>query len=80
MATKSIEQKEEKTNEIFDIIKFPVLAACLFFLFQMPIIKKTLFSKVPMLFTSDGNPKVYYFILNTLLFGITIYGVQQIFE
>jgi hypothetical protein len=76
----SQKQKEEKTNEIFDIIKVPVLAACLFFLFQMPVIRKTLFNKVPMLFTNDGNPKVYYFILNTLIFGITMYGVQQIFE
>ena len=72
-------EKEETINSLFEEIKFPVLAACLFFLFQMPVIRKTMFSKLPMLFDIDGNPKIYYFALNTLVFAATFYGSQKLF-
>ena len=76
---KTKERKKENINSLFEEIKFPVLAACLFFLFQMPVIRKTMFSKLPMLFDIDGNPKIYYFALNTLVFAATFYGSQKLF-
>ena len=72
-------EKEETMNGLFEEIKYPILAACLFFLFQMPVIRKTMFSKLPMLFDVDGNPKLYYFLLNTLIFAGTFYGSQKLF-
>lgn len=71
-------EKEDQYNAWFEEFKLPILATCLFFLFQTPIIRKTIYEKIPFLFSSDGNPKLHYFVAISLVFGSAFYGSQKL--
>lgn len=71
-------EKEDQYSAWFEELKFPILATCLFFLFQTPTLRKTIYEKIPFLFSSDGNPKLYYFISISLVFGSAFYGSQKL--
>ena len=42
----------------------------LYFVFQMPIVRKKMFKLLPMLFNKDGNPTLSGYIVNSVSFAI----------
>ena len=48
-------QIKNSLDSIYDEIQTPLLISILYFLFQLPIMKKTLFKYIPYLCHSDGN-------------------------
>jgi len=53
----------------------PILIAVLYFLFQLPIFQKYLYKIIPSLFKSDGNPNVFGYLINSIVFGISFYFI-----
>jgi len=76
--TQTKKQKEEQYSNLFEELKLPILASCLFFLFQTPSIRNMIYEKIPFLFNSDGNPKIHYFIAISAIFGSAFYGSQKL--
>ena len=67
--------EETRMDSLYDNLQLPILVGVLFFLFQLPFIKKQLFLWVPSLFFCDGQPKISGFLTMTLLFmGATHLG------
>ena len=66
-------QEEEKQKEINDNIykelQMPIFVALLYFIINLPIIKKLLFKFLPNLFNQDGNLNIYGYIFNSLVFS-----------
>ena len=75
--SKQSDLDKQKNDMFYEQLQVPLLAGVLFFLFQLPFIRKMLFSKLPMLFTGDGQPKVSLYLLKTSLFVGLFYGSQQ---
>jgi len=69
----NLEKKNYNIENIYQELHQPILIAVLYFLFQLPIIQKYLYKIIPALFKSDGNPNIYGYIINSLLFGIIFY-------
>ena len=65
--------REEDVNNsldsLYDEIQAPLLLSVLYFIFQLPIIRKLLFQYIPFLCTNDGN-----YNLNGLLFTSSMFG------
>jgi len=57
-------------ERIYHEIQGPLMFALLYFIFQLPIVKKTLFLYLPFLFMNDGNINLYGYVLTSALFGI----------
>lgn len=57
-------------DNLYDELQIPLLLIVLYFIFQLPIFKITLFKYLPFLCNSDGNMN-----LNGLLFTSTLYGI-----
>lgn len=57
-------------DNIYDEIQTPLLISILYFLFQLPIMKKTMFKYIPFLCNNDGN-----YNLNGLLFSAFAFGL-----
>tara|TARA_B110000261_G_scaffold59862_1_gene70455 strand:- start:768 stop:1439 length:672 start_codon:yes stop_codon:yes gene_type:complete len=63
---------EESYDTLFDNLQTPVLLAILYFIFQLPVVKQTVFRLVPALFKKDGTPNLYGYITHSISFA-TVY-------
>ena len=48
-----------KLDDMYNELQTPILISVLFFLFQLPIVKKLLFDYLPFLFFKDGYIHIY---------------------
>jgi len=70
-------QPSDKLDELYNEIQMPLFLSILYFLFQLPIVKKQLCAYLPILFSKDGNMNIHGFIVTSLLFGISFYSVNK---
>ncbi len=71
-------QRSSSLDEMYNEIQTPLLLAVIYFLFQLPIFKKFLFSYFPILFSNDGNLNINGFIFNSVIFGFIFYTLNKI--
>jgi len=65
-------------NELYDELTTPILVMSLYFIFQLPFLQKFMLKHVPSLFTSDNNLSLPGYILKTVLFGGSFYGLTKL--
>jgi hypothetical protein len=68
----------DSLNDMYNEIQTPILLAVLYFLFQLPILKKTLFTYIPSLFSKDGNYNINGFFFISILFGFVFYKFNKL--
>lgn len=61
-----------------DELQIPLMVAILFFMFQLPIVKKLLNEYLPFLFYLDGNMNVNGYIIVSVIFGVLYYVLCKI--
>ena len=71
------QQSSDKLDELYNEIQVPLFLSILYFLFQLPIVKKQLFSYLPFLFSKDGNMNIHGFITTSVLFGFSFYSINK---
>ena len=64
------EMNNDKTEEFYETIQMPLLVGLLFFIFQLPFIRKNLFIYLPSLFNKDGNPNLSGYLFNSAIFAL----------
>ena len=69
------EAEQDKLDALYEELQIPIMVMVLYFLFQMPFVKKHLQRLLPSLFTKDQNPTFGGYLLKTVLFGGTFYGI-----
>lgn len=74
------EDENNKTDEFYEIIQMPLLVGMLFFIFQLPVIRKNLFIYLPTLFNNDGNPNLSGYIFNSVIFSLLYFSVTYILK
>lgn len=56
-------------DTVYDELQTPLLLSVLYFIFQLPIFKKTVFKYISFLCNSDGNYNIYGLLFTSSLFG-----------
>ena len=74
------EHNNNKTEEFYEIIQMPVLVGLLFFIFQLPFIRKNLFIHLPSLFNKDGNPNLSGYLFNSVIFALLYFSFTYILK
>lgn len=72
--------KESKVDDIYNNIQTPLLLAVLYFVWQLPIVKKTTLRLVPSLFRKDGHLNLSGYIANSVGFAFTFYVITIVLE
>ena len=67
-----------KLDQMYNELQTPLLLSLLFFLFQLPIVKKLLFNYIPFLFFKDGNINLYGYSLTSIIFGLLYYILMKV--
>ena len=70
-------QYENIFNKLYEESRLPIIIALLYFLFQLPAIKQYNKKIMPFLFKQDGNPNLYGYIANSILFATMVYILLQ---
>jgi len=50
------QKAQDAGDRTLDVLQMPIILSILYFAFQMPIIRKFAYDKLPFLFSKDGNP------------------------
>ena len=71
---------KDKTEEFYETIQMPLLVGLLFFIFQLPFIRKNLFIYLPSLFNKDGNPNLSGYLFNSAIFALLYFSFTYILK
>jgi hypothetical protein len=73
--------KEEKLNSsldsMYDELQAPLLLAVLYFLFQLPFFKKSIYKYFPFFCHNDGNYNINGLLFTCALFGFIYYSLSK---
>ena len=69
-----LEQKQRQNHSdnldyLYQQLQLPVLVGILYFLIQLPIVRKNLLTFLPNIFNKDGSPKLSGYIFNSVAFA-----------
>ena len=70
-------QNRDTLDNLYNEIQIPLLLAILYFIFQLPIFKITLFKYLPFLFNSDGNINLNGLLFTSILYGFVYYVIVK---
>ena len=71
------EQQENSLDRFYNNLQAPILIAILYFLFQLPVVRKNIFKFAPALFSKDGNPNLMGYIINSAIFGSLYFSLTK---
>lgn len=74
------QKKTEKNDEIFDELKTPILISILYFIFQLPVVRKILIRNIPSLFLNDGNLSFNGIMFKSIFFGAFYFIIHKIMD
>ena len=72
------QQNRDKLDDLYNEVQMPILLCVLYFLFQLPILRKYLYSYFPVLFSTDGNYNINGFLFTSILFALLFYVLNNI--
>jgi len=72
------EESDQNTEQLYSELQTPVLLIVLYFLFQLPILRKILFQYLPILFGTDGNININGLGFMSLAFGGCYYLLNKL--
>ncbi len=73
-------QKEQSTNSLdqfYNNLQTPILIAILYFMFQLPVVRKNIFKFMPSLFSKDGNPNLMGYVINSAIFASLYFSLTK---
>jgi hypothetical protein len=71
-------KEENKEDKIYEELQMPIFVMILFFIFQMPFVRRLMKKYIPTLFLTDNNLTLGGYMFLTVLFGTTFFGVQKL--
>ena len=67
-------------DSLYDDIHIPIILAVIYFVFQLPIIKKNTLKYIPSLFSKDGNYNFSGYIVTSIAFASSYYFIMKTLE
>ena len=74
------EVNNNNLDSLYDDIHIPIILAVIYFVFQLPIIKKNTLKYIPSLFSKDGNYNFLGYVITSLAFASTYYFIIKSLE
>lgn len=71
------ERMKNTLDSVYDEIQAPLLLGVMYFIFQLPIMRKSLFKYIPMMCTNDGNYNLNGLVFTSALFGFIYFSLTK---
>ena len=74
--------KKQKSADSLDIIfselSLPLMIAVLYFMYQLPVVRRSFLKTLPMCYSKSGELKLTGYLANSIVFGGIIYAVSKL--
>ena len=74
--------KKQKSADNLDIIfselSLPLMIAVLYFMYQLPVVRRAFLKTMPMCYSKSGELKLTGYLVNSIVFGAIIYLVSKV--
>ena len=70
-------QEKDALDKMYDTIQTPLLLAVLYFIFQLPVVKKNVFKIIPALFKKDGQYNLIGYVITSCAFASVYLALSQ---
>lgn len=74
--------KKQKTTDSLDLIfselSLPLMIAVLYFMYQLPVVRRAFLKTLPMCYSKSGELKLTGYLANSVVFGGIIYAVSKV--
>lgn len=70
-------ETRNRIDNLYDDFQIPILLGVLYFIFQLPIVRKTILKMLPPLFLKDGNPNLMGYTFNSIAFAVLYYIINK---
>ena len=70
------QENNNKADDFYNKLQTPILMSVLYFIFQLPVVKKLFLKLFPAFYHKDGNLNLTGFIVNSVLFSISYYIIN----
>ena len=74
--------KKQKSADNLDIIfselSLPLMIAVLYFMYQLPVVRRAFLKTLPMCYSKSGELKLTGYLANSIVFGGIIYAVSKV--
>lgn len=71
------QKNDDRLDDLYSDLQVPILLAVIYFVFQLPFIRKNLLKVLPALFHKDGNPNIYGYVVNSIAFAGAYYALNR---
>ena len=74
--------KKQKSADNLDVIftelSLPIMIAVLYFMYQLPVVRRTFLKTLPMCYSKSGELKLTGYLVNSIVFGAVIYAASKL--
>ena len=74
--------KKQKSADSLDVIfselSLPLMISVLYFMYQLPVVRRTFLKTLPMCYSKSGELKLTGYLANSIVFGGIIYAVSKV--
>ena len=67
-------------ENIYKLIQIPIIVGILYFVFQLPVMRKYVLKFIPSVFNSDGNYNISGLIFMSALFATSFFGLSKVLD
>tara|TARA_A100001011_G_scaffold128044_1_gene135079 strand:- start:9813 stop:10409 length:597 start_codon:yes stop_codon:yes gene_type:complete len=75
-----VQQQQDQFDAIYSEISLPLLIAVLYFIYQLPAVRKMFLNTMPMCYGKSGDINLSGRLVNCILFGAIIYGFSKLVQ
>ena len=75
-----VQQQQDQFDAIYSEISLPLLIAVLYFIYQLPAVRKMFLNTMPMCYGKSGDINLSGRLVNCILFGAIIYGSSKLVQ
>lgn len=77
-ASSKKQNQKDSLEVMYEELQVPIIIGLLYFLIQLPVVKKYFFKFFPALYNSDGNPSLGGYIVHSIVFASLFYVMLKV--
>jgi hypothetical protein len=74
------QKRQDSFDDIYSELSLPILIALLYFLYQLPAVRKMFIDSFPFCYAKSGNLNLTGYLVNSVLFGVAVYAARKCVE
>lgn len=71
------QRRQDSFDDIYSELSLPILIGLLYFVYQLPAVRKMFIDSMPFCYAKSGNLNLTGFLVNSLIFGAIVYAARK---